>query len=68
MTARLNRPTSMKDLIAKDGSAVLGNPDPCVHCGAEAKPYEVVTPRLGWTLMFWIPPVNCCVKNRKGRP
>ncbi len=65
---RLNRPVALRDLIAREGGAVLGNPDAtCPHCGKGARPYEVTTPRLGWTLMFWIPPTQCCAKSRAGQ-
>jgi len=64
---RHGRPVSMRELINADGGAIVGSPDPCVHCGKEAREYEVITPRLGWVLMFWIPPVDCCSKNRRSR-
>lgn len=67
-TERLNRPMSMRDLIAKEGGAMLGNPEAkCPHCGKEARAYEVTTPRLGWMLIFWIPPVKCCPASMVGR-
>lgn len=56
---------TLGDLLAKDGVAMLGRSDPCPYCGAEARKYPITTPRLGWKLTFWIPPVKCCPKSRQ---
>ena len=60
-TERRNRPVTMRELIASEGGAMLGSQEPCPHCGREPRPYEVTTPKQGWTLMFWLP---CCCRSR----
>lgn len=64
---RLNRPVMMADLL-KDGGAIIGKPETmvCPACGAEPRLFEVVTPKKGWVLQFWIPPFGCCKLNRRG--
>lgn len=61
-TERSNRPVTMRELIASEGGAMLGSKEPCPRCGAEPRPYEVVTPKKGWVLMFWVP---CCCGSRR---
>lgn len=58
----------MADLIARDGEALIGDPEKlaCPHCGAAPTLKEVITPKKGWVLRFWTPPFGCCRQGRRG--
>ncbi len=63
MTKRLNRSATMRELIEKDGKALMGDPKAiCPNCGKGPKPFQVITPRLGWNLTAWIP-CTCKARN-----
>lgn len=59
---RTGRAVTMRELIEKDGVALLGSDKPCPHCGKPPKPFEVVTPGEGWVLQFLIP---CTCRSRR---
>ena len=59
---RAGKPMTLGELIARDGGAMLGSQEPCPHCGREPRPYEVVTPKKGWVLLFQIP---CSCRSRR---
>lgn len=55
---------TLGELLAKNGVAVFGRPDAlCPHCGAAPRMLEIVTPRRGHVLQFWIP---CTCRSRQG--
>lgn len=43
----------------------IGKPCPCPHCGKASREMQVQTIK-GRTLTAHIPPVGCCLKNRRG--
>lgn len=54
-------PKALADLLTGE----LNKPCPCPHCGKPSRPFTVQTTGAR-TLTVHIPPVNCCVKNRRG--
>lgn len=43
----------------------IGKPCQCPHCGKPSREMQVQTIK-GRTLTAHIPPVGCCLKNRRG--